>query len=104
MKNLLLAKSNIRKSKGLSICISLLILIGSMFICVSSLLVYDYQKNGMDVAKRLDTTDVEIYSFGNAAIATAFIQGLSLEDLPNKGLLKFNDPQYSICIGIVARK
>lgn len=66
MKNLLLAKSNIRKSKGLSICISLLILIGSMFICVSSLLVYDYQKNGMDVAKRLDTTDVEIYSFGHS--------------------------------------
>lgn len=66
MKNLLLAKSNIRKSKGLSICISLLILICATFMCVSGLLLYDYNDNASDVAKRLKTTEYEIASTGKS--------------------------------------
>lgn len=62
MKNLLLAKSNLRKNKGLSICIVLLILLSSMFICVSGLLTYDYQQNARKVAKSLNTSDVSIHS------------------------------------------
>ena len=62
MRSLLLAKSNLRKNKGLSICITLLILISSMFICVSGLLTYDYQKNSKKEAKRLNTSDVSIHS------------------------------------------
>ena len=62
MKNLLLAKSNLRKNKGLSICISLLILLSSMFICVSGLLTFDYDNNAKRVAKELNTTDASIYS------------------------------------------
>ncbi|MBO4600965.1 MAG: ABC transporter permease [Bacilli bacterium] len=66
MKNLLLAKSNIRKNKGLSICISLLILISTMFICISCILLFDYKNNAYDVAKNLNTSDAAIYSIGNS--------------------------------------
>ena len=55
MKSLLLAKSNIRKNKGLSICILLLITIASMFICLSFILSNDYSKNANKEAKRLNT-------------------------------------------------
>ena len=65
MKNLLLAKSNLRKNKGLSICIVLLILLSSMFICVSGLLTYDYQENAKKVAESLNTSDVSIHSTTN---------------------------------------
>ena len=47
---------------------------------------------------------VEVEAFGNAAVATAFIQGLSVEDLPDKDILKDKDKAYSICIGIMATK
>jgi len=66
MKNLLLAKSNLRKNMGLSICITLLILISSMFICVSCLLYFDYEKNAYKVANSLNTSDVTIYSYGDS--------------------------------------
>lgn len=66
MRSLLLAKANLRKSKGLSICISLLILISAMFICISTLLIYDYKQNASQEAKRLNTSDVEIFSSGDS--------------------------------------
>jgi hypothetical protein len=47
---------------------------------------------------------VEIESFGNVLAATAFLQGLSVEDLPDKSLLDHNDPDYQSLITIVARK
>ena len=62
MKNLLLAKSNLRKNKGLSICIAILILIAAMFICVSGLLLFDYNKNAHRVAEELNTSDISLYS------------------------------------------
>ena len=70
MKSLLLAKSNFRKNKGLSICISLLLIIASMFICLSFLLVFDYNKNAYKQAKKLDTTDMFIYSTNDATAVT----------------------------------
>ena len=70
MKSLLLAKSNFRKNKGLSICISLLLIIASMFICLSFLLVFDYNKNAYKQAKRLNTTDMFIYSTSDAKAVT----------------------------------
>ena len=62
MKNLLLAKSNLRKNKGLSICIALLILIAAMFICVSGLLLFDYNKNAYKVAEELNTSSISLFS------------------------------------------
>lgn len=62
MKNILLAKSNLRKNKGLSICIAILILIAAMFICVSGLLLFDYNKNSYKVAEELNTSDISLYS------------------------------------------
>ena len=65
MKSLLLAKSNLRKNKGLSICISLLIIISTMFICVSGLLILDYQNNSYKVADELNTTNIDLFAVGN---------------------------------------
>ena len=62
MKSLLLAKSNLRKNKGLSIAIALLIMISAMFICVSGLLIFDYQKNAYKVADSLNTSQIDIFS------------------------------------------
>lgn len=66
MKSVLLAKSNIRKNKGLSICILLLITIASMFICLSFILSNDYSKNANKEAKRLNTSNGYLYSCSDA--------------------------------------
>jgi len=47
---------------------------------------------------------VEIESYGNVLAATAFLQGVAVEDLPNRPLLDENDPDYQMLIAIVARK
>ena len=48
--------------------------------------------------------NVEIITFGNALAATAFLQGLSVDDLPDASLLDKKDPDYQITIGIKATK
>lgn len=47
---------------------------------------------------------VEISSFGNVFSTTAFLQGVALEDLPDRSLLDKTDPDYQMIITIVARK
>lgn len=47
---------------------------------------------------------VEIKSFGNVLAATAFLQGVAVEDLPDRALLDENDPDYQLLITVVARK
>ena len=47
---------------------------------------------------------IKVMPFGNAPIATAWVQGLCLEDLPDKSLLDISDETYTINIGICARK
>lgn len=46
---------------------------------------------------------VEVETFGNALAATAFIQCLSLEDIPDHELLDRKDPDYPCVIGFVAK-
>ena len=48
--------------------------------------------------------DVEVKSYGNVFAACALLQGVSVEDLPNKALLDENDPDYQVIITVVARK
>ena len=48
--------------------------------------------------------NVTVVPYGNAMAATAFVQGISLEDLPNSSLLDVEDANYAITIGIVAKK
>ena len=47
---------------------------------------------------------VEVVTFGNVLAATALLQGLAVEDLPDRKLLDENDPDYQVIIGIIARK
>jgi hypothetical protein len=47
---------------------------------------------------------LEIESFGNVLAATAFLQGVSVEDLPDRTLLDTYDQDYQLLISIVARK
>lgn len=103
MRSLLLAKSNLRKNKGLSTCIALLILIGTIFLSISCLLVFDFQKNAYNEAKRLNTSDIainSIHSAGNVgSITKEYIDSiipesaseyLYTEDLIVQTSIKFN--------------
>jgi hypothetical protein len=47
---------------------------------------------------------VMVKSCGNVLAATAFLQGIAVEDLPDETLLDENDPDYQLVICIVARK
>lgn len=48
--------------------------------------------------------NIEITTYGNVLAATAFLQGLAIEDLPDKTILDKYDPDYQITIGIRAVK
>jgi len=50
------------------------------------------------------TGGVEVESFGNVLAATAFLQGLAVEDLPDPALLDEHDPDYQLVITAVACK
>jgi hypothetical protein len=45
-----------------------------------------------------------VASLGNVLAATAFLQGLAQEDLPDLSLLDVHDPEYPLIITLVARK
>ena len=47
---------------------------------------------------------VAIECYGNVLAATALLQGIAAEDLPNRALLDDRDPDYQVIIGVVARK
>ncbi|GHV43968.1 hypothetical protein AGMMS49546_27100 [Spirochaetia bacterium] len=48
--------------------------------------------------------NIEISIFGNVLSTTAFLQGLAVEDLPDKKILDVKDDDYQITIGIRAIK
>lgn len=48
--------------------------------------------------------DVEVQTYGNVLAATAFLQGVAVEDLPDATLLDRQDPDYQLIITVVARK
>jgi SAM-dependent methyltransferase len=50
------------------------------------------------------TGGVEVETFGNVLAATAFLQGVAVEDLPDPALLDVTDADYQLIIVIVARK
>lgn len=50
------------------------------------------------------TECVEIECYGNVLAATAFLQGIVVEDLPDPALLDDRDEDYQLVIAIVARK
>jgi hypothetical protein len=47
---------------------------------------------------------VEVQAYGNCMAACAFLQGIAVEDLPDKNSLDEPDPDYEVIIGVVARK
>lgn len=49
-------------------------------------------------------TDLEIESFGNVMAATAFLQGIALEDLPDMSLLDAKDPDYQMLLTVRATR
>ncbi len=48
-------------------------------------------------------SNVRIESYGNAAVATAFVQGYALEEVEDS-ILDVFDEEYTICISITAKK
>jgi hypothetical protein len=49
-------------------------------------------------------TKVEVVAMGNCLAASAFLQGIAVEDLPNKSLLDIYDKDYQLTIGVIAIK
>ena len=49
-------------------------------------------------------TEVDVETYGNVLAATAFLQGVAVEDLPDTSLLDEHDPDYQLVISIAARK
>lgn len=47
---------------------------------------------------------VEIVTYGNALAASCFLQGVAVEDLPDRQLLDIVDPDYQLTIGFKAVK
>ena len=100
-----------RKNKGLSICIALLILIGAIFLCVSCLLVFDFQKSSYKEAERLNASDAAIYSSGNAGnITKEYIDSiipdsvsdyLYTEDLFVQTSIKFNEGEITPYVNFI---
>lgn len=48
--------------------------------------------------------DATIESRGNVATATALLQGVAVEELPDRGILDAHDPDYPVTLGVVAVK
>lgn len=65
---------------------------------------FTYEGIRRQVAEVFGEENVKVYPFGNSLAATAFIQGLAQEDLPDISLLDKIDEDYAIVIGVVARK
>ena len=47
--------------------------------------------------------DIEVESYGNVAIANAFIQGIPVEEM-DLSLFDMKDEDFTICISVVATK
>lgn len=47
---------------------------------------------------------ITVVSFGNSLAATALLQGVAQEELPDRSLLDFEDPDYQVIVTLVARK
>jgi SAM-dependent methyltransferase len=47
---------------------------------------------------------VRVTTYGNVTAAMAFLQGLALEDLPDRKVLDLNDPDYQLIVAVAATK
>lgn len=48
--------------------------------------------------------DARVEVFGNVASTMAFLQGIAVEDLPDRSILDHADPDYQLTLGVVARR
>lgn len=56
------------------------------------------------IAEEVGFKDVQIKIYGNAMAATAFIQGVVVEDLKNVRLLDEHNDDYQVTLGLIATK
>lgn len=56
------------------------------------------------IAEETGFKEVRVSIYGNALAATAFIQGVAVEDLTNIDLLEEHDDDYQVTLGLVAIK
>jgi hypothetical protein len=48
--------------------------------------------------------DARVESHGNVAAALAFLEGVAVEDLPDRAILDRTDPDYQLTLSVVARR
>jgi hypothetical protein len=66
----------------------------------------DYWRFTDAALRRLFTpvfADVAITSYGNVGAATAFLQGIAVDDLPDRSILDTSDRDYPVTLGVIAR-
>lgn len=56
------------------------------------------------MAEEAGFTNVQVKIYGNALAATAFVQGVSVEDLREVKLLDAHDDDYQVTLGLIANK
>ena len=56
------------------------------------------------MAEEAGFTNVQVKIYGNALAATAFVQGVSVEDLREVKLLDAHDEDYQVTLGLIANK
>ena len=89
------------------------ILLGTVS-CISQISRFDMERWGdywrftdLAIRRLLESAgfeDVETVTYGNVSVAKLFLDGVVVEDLPQREILDTNDPDYPITIGFSARK
>jgi SAM-dependent methyltransferase len=49
-------------------------------------------------------SDVKIETYGNVSAAVAFLQGVAVEDLPDRMVLDHHDADYQVVLSVIARR
>ncbi len=62
------------------------------------------EKTLYNLAKDAGFSDIEVHTYGNAFATTAFLQGISLQDVKDRANLDHNDSWYPLIVTLVARK
>jgi len=79
---------------------------------ISQISRYDMERWGdywrfTDAALRrlfVERFDARVELYGNVAAAVAFLEGVAVEDLPDRAILDHVDPDYQLTLGVVARR
>ena len=93
MNNLLLMKSNFRKSRGISVGITILILFASLLLSAALIILFDFVPNSDIQKEKLNAGDTTV-------LVTTNIAGIDDNFVSNTLSSEFKEYEYSTGVGI----